>query len=253
VIDIVIVSYNRPDLLDALIDSIRLNTHLPYQIFIVDNASTDITVYPTLAYHACNPDITVVRNAMNIGYSAAVHEGVGRGCRPYLMILNNDTQVTAHWDVTTMNHMANNEDCGALGYMLMDDKGISKGCGVGFNNRLHGWNKPASYVENRYNKPRIVKYVGGSALFTTRETWNTVGGFNREYFFYCEDLQYCLDVYSKAGKNVYYIPHKIIHHHEGSLDTSPDAKRANRNTQCTKSLAILKKYYPDEPGLAEIL
>jgi len=249
-IDICIISYELLDELKDLVASIKQNTTLPYTITIVDNASKNKELIDYLK-NLASPKVEVIFNRENLGYSKAVNQGVNVGRFPHILILNNDTQTTEAYDKASVSFMQKHKSCGVLGYKLVDKKGRSKGCGVDFNNTLRGWNKSLDYVDAKYSKPEKVKYIGGSAIFTRRDVFESVGGFCEEMRFYCEDLMYCLQA-KELGFSTWYIPHIIVHHHEASLDSSKDATRIRRAEYFTKSLRILKKYFPEEPGIARM-
>ena len=247
-IDIVIVSYELLDELKELIQSILNYTKIEHNIFIVDNASKNKEL---INYLNRLENINVILNNENVGYSKAINQGTNLGKNKYILILNNDTRVTEAYDKASAFFMEKHPSCGVLGYKLVDKSGRCKGCGVTFDNILRGWNKSLDYVDAKYNKPEKVKYVGGSAIFTRRDVFELVGGFNNELRFYCEDLMYSLDS-AELGFSTWYIPHIIIHYHEKSLNTSKDATRIKRAEYFTESLRVLKRNYPGEPGIARM-
>lgn len=248
-IDYVVISYNRSDLLANLVDSIKEYASLGYSLTIVDNNSTEPGIKEYL-WSLKKQGANVIFNQQNFGYAKACNIGISLGKAKYVMVLNNDTEITEELDVSSIRWIEFLENAGILGYLLSDKKGICKGCGVSFQDVLRGWGKPVSEARAEFNVPAIVKYVGGSAMFLKREVWEKVGHFNQEYIFYCEDLHFCKAA-GKIGYQTYYVPHIVIHEHEGSLGTSKEASRAVRNSHFSKSLQILKKYYPEEGGICK--
>jgi 2-polyprenyl-3-methyl-5-hydroxy-6-metoxy-1,4-benzoquinol methylase len=76
---IVIVTYNQLDYTHLCLDSLRLRTDEPYELIVVDNASTDGTV----EYLRALPDVRLILNPTNRGFPAAVNQGIAaaRGAR----------------------------------------------------------------------------------------------------------------------------------------------------------------------------
>lgn len=65
-----------------------------YQLIFVDNASPEFdSVYPELQKH---PNITI-RNTQNLGFIKAVNQGLKMATAPYIIFLNNDTEVVKDW------------------------------------------------------------------------------------------------------------------------------------------------------------
>lgn len=89
---IVIPTYNGLDLLRRCVSSIRRHTALPYEIIVVDNASTDGT-----AEWCMREKLKLVSLAKNAGFPAACNQGLRLSAGDTLVLLNNDTAVTANW------------------------------------------------------------------------------------------------------------------------------------------------------------
>ncbi len=248
-LDIVVVSYQRADLLKRLVQSIINCTTLPYSLFIVDNKSPDSQVK---AYLNCESNFIGIDYKIkfcddNYGYSKATNIGASLGSRKNILVLNNDIEVTKDYDTIANNFMHKHSACGVIGYRLVDRRDICRGCGVTDEWRLRGFNLPIDKAIIAYNKPSIVKYVGGSALFTRRSVWEHLNGFDERWRFYFEDADYCLRV-RELGFKSYYLPHTIIHDYEGSLNTSSDASRAARNKYFTEGMKLWAERWPHEQG-----
>jgi GT2 family glycosyltransferase len=78
----VIVTYNSGAHLSAAVASCR---QFGIPVVIVDNASTDGTVFPG--------DVTVLRNEANRGFAAAVNQGVRAHRSPLTLLLNPDARL----------------------------------------------------------------------------------------------------------------------------------------------------------------
>ena len=81
------------------------HTRAPYELILVDNASTDGTVeyLASVASEVNHRDteaqrrVVVIRNETNRGFAAGCNQGLGRARGEYLVLLNNDTVVTPNW------------------------------------------------------------------------------------------------------------------------------------------------------------
>lgn len=91
---IVIPTYNQLDMLKQCINSIVENTDLPYEIIVVDNASTD----GTGAYlSSLGGQIRFRTLPSNRGFAGAVNMGMMMAKGTTILLLNNDTLVTYQW------------------------------------------------------------------------------------------------------------------------------------------------------------
>ena len=91
-LSIVIVNYNTCRVLLDCLRSIRqFAPKTPYETIVVDNASTDGSV---ARVQAESPEVMVIANAANRGFSAANNQGLKRATGDYLLLLNSDTLVT---------------------------------------------------------------------------------------------------------------------------------------------------------------
>lgn len=89
---IIIPTYNALPLLQSCIESIRAHTLQPYEIIVVDNASTD----GTDAYCRMN-GITFISLPENRGFPAACNMGLLLASGDELLLLNNDVVVSREW------------------------------------------------------------------------------------------------------------------------------------------------------------
>jgi GT2 family glycosyltransferase len=71
---VVVVTYNRADLLAGMLEGLAALQRLPDAVIVVDNASTDHT--PQVLEAATNPGLQVRRMTDNLGGAGGFHEGV---------------------------------------------------------------------------------------------------------------------------------------------------------------------------------
>jgi GT2 family glycosyltransferase len=73
-VGVVVVTYNRADLLERMLAGLAASERLPDLVVVVDNASTDRT--PEVLGAATNPGLVVVRSPDNIGGAGGFHLGM---------------------------------------------------------------------------------------------------------------------------------------------------------------------------------
>lgn len=114
-ISVIVVTYNNLALTRACLDSLESDRDGPaLEIIVVDNASGDGTP-EFLTQWAANRGQTVILNSDNRGFAAANNQGLEIASGDYLVLLNNDTQVTAGWAGTLQRHLQRNPELGLIG------------------------------------------------------------------------------------------------------------------------------------------
>ena len=87
-VSVVIVNHETREHLRACLESVRAEG--PGEIVVVDNASTDGSAGMV---RAAFPEVRLIENEGNPGYSAAVNQGVALCRSPFILLLNSDTRV----------------------------------------------------------------------------------------------------------------------------------------------------------------
>ena len=90
---IVILTHNQLEYTRQCLESIRRLTDEPYELIVVDNASTDGTV----DYLRAMDGVRLIVNEVNRGFPAAVNQGIAASRGSQVLLLNNDTVVTTGW------------------------------------------------------------------------------------------------------------------------------------------------------------
>lgn len=93
-LSIVIPAKNETENIVALVDAIdgALQAHVPFEIIVVDDCSTDNSVAVLMARAQTMPHLRVVRHDRSGGQSAAVHSGVMAARAPIILTLDGDGQ-----------------------------------------------------------------------------------------------------------------------------------------------------------------
>jgi GT2 family glycosyltransferase/glycosyltransferase involved in cell wall biosynthesis len=103
---IVVLTYNNKAYTQQCVQSVIERTHYPnYELIIVDNASTDSTPNYLKKIEKSRPNIKVILNQSNLGFSAGNNQGAKQASGEYLIFLNNDIVVTNGWLSRLVYHL----------------------------------------------------------------------------------------------------------------------------------------------------
>lgn len=222
-VSIVIVHHNTPDLLASCLDSIA--SREPREILVIDNASE-----PGLppAFERRWPDVRLIRNAENIGYSRAVNQGVRLAAGDYVLILNPDIEVKGDAIGEMMRFLDHRPEAGIVGCRLLNPDGtLQYSCRAFYDWKTLLYRRtplgkifPNSAVVRRHlmadwdhASVREVDWLLGACLLVRREAIDRVGLMDERFFMYFEDVDWCYRM-AKGGYKVFYIPSaEMMHHH----------------------------------------
>jgi O-antigen biosynthesis protein len=216
-ITIVIPVRDRVELLARCVESItRETTYAPYEIVIVDNDSEteEARAYLSTTKHR----VLNYRGPFN--FSAINNFAVEQTDSPWLLFLNNDTEVIDGDWLTVMAEHIQRPEVGAVGPRLLypDDTvqhgGIVVGVGGIAEHAFRGFPAEAPGVCRQLQVTRNYSAVTGACLLTRREIFNQVHGFDEERLpVTFSDVDLCLKI-RRAGYLVVYTPFARLYHYE---------------------------------------
>ena len=109
-VSIVIPTFNNLELTQQCLGSIRGSTHVPYEIIVADNGSSDGTMQ-----WAQGEGLRVIANPENRGFPGACNQGILAADGEYALLLNNDTRVPPMWLERLIAHAEADAGVGLVG------------------------------------------------------------------------------------------------------------------------------------------
>jgi len=212
-ISVVVLTYNNLALTKDCLDSLLKRTDYPnLEIIVVDNASSDQTPHYLKELERSHPQIRVILNGENVGFSAGNNIGLAAATGDYLVLLNNDTVVTTGWAMTLMRHLQSDPSIGLLG-PVTNNIGNEARIETTYKNPSDMPQEAHSFTVTRMGRVFSIKTVAFFCAIMPRATYEKVGPLCEEFqrgFF--EDDDYCRRVESFALK-VMCADDVFIHHH----------------------------------------
>jgi FkbM family methyltransferase len=207
---IIIVTHNQLAFTRQCIESIHRYTDEPYELIVVDNASSD----GTLDYLRGLDGITVLANAENRGFPAAANQGLRAATGQQLLLLNNDTIVTTGWLTRLLRALRSDRKIGLVGPCSNCVSGEQQVPAryedlAGLDGFAWDWGQ--THDGQRQDTDRLV----GFCLLLKREVLDQIGLLDERFGLGCfEDDDYCLRAL-RAGYRLAITRDAFIHHAGG--------------------------------------
>ncbi|MCX5693274.1 MAG: glycosyltransferase family 2 protein [Candidatus Omnitrophica bacterium] len=217
-ISVIIVNYNRKDLLQNCLDAVRMQNVKDVEIIVVDNGSLDGSAEIVKADY---PEVKVVENKENLYFCKANNQGIEKARGDFVLCLNSDCVLDKDYLKEALKSFDLDEKIGmSSGKILrMDKKTIdSTGLFVGRNRKPleRGYGKPD---EGQYEEPEYVFGVSGACMLMKKIMLDDIkdenGYFDETFEIYYEDLDLCWRA-QKKGWKAYYNPKAIAYHVRGA-------------------------------------
>lgn len=230
-LSVIIVNYNVKELLEQCINSIfTASADLNVEIIVVDNNSFDGSIAYMKSKFPSNPQLKLIDSPVNLGFAKANNLGAKEAKGEYLLILNPDTILQEDTLDKTLKFYKENKGIGALTCKLILPNGqLDLACRRSFPTpfvavyRIIGLSRlfPKSKTFGKYNLTYLdenntyeVDAIVGAFMLIKKEIYDTVKGFDEDYFMYGEDLDLCYRI-KKAGYKIFYYPETSIIHYKG--------------------------------------
>ncbi|UCD80720.1 MAG: glycosyltransferase [Desulfobacterales bacterium] len=231
-VSVIIVSYNARDVLRNCLASIyRARMTIPFEVIVVDNASTDGSLQMV---ETMFPEAVLIENERNLGFAKANNRGMRISRGRYLLLLNSDTELEPGVVEQLVAFMEANAGVGAVAPKLLNTDGsVQPSANLSFPGllafvadklffrfKLQQWFLNSrffsAYILKKYSlkfsRVQKVAWVGWAAVLLRREAIFEIGLMDENYFLYLEDLDCCKE-FVDAGWAVYYQPQVAVTHH----------------------------------------
>ena len=206
-IDIVIVNWNAGgqlrDCLESIVSADRYDAILE-RVVVVDNASHDGSAD---GLDDIGLPLELIRNSTNRGFAAACNEGTRGSTSDYALFLNPDTRLFGPSLTRPLQFMEQPENrrVGICGVKLVDEEGVVVlSCTrfptprillarlLGLSHLFPAWFRSHEMLEWDHSESRKVDHVKGAFYLIRRPVFESLGGFDEDYFLYLEDLDLSL-------------------------------------------------------------
>lgn len=219
-VTIIVPTRNHHRLLKNLLSSLETTTFKDFEIFLVDNGSTDTE---TLAFYDQiieRQDVSIIHYDEPFNYSRAINLGASRAKTDLLLFLNDDMQVIHPGWLGELVQWAQRPEIGVVGTKLIRRNQTIQHAGIvaGVNEfvghiylnapeHYHGLFGPVDWYRN-------FLALTGACQMVRRSVYEEVNGYDEDFRLAFGDIDFCLRVQSLGYRNVY-SPFAYLYHFEG--------------------------------------
>ncbi len=243
-----ILNYNGEKFLKSYMPSIVQNSP-EASIYLIDNGSNDNSIN----YIKKNfPLIKLVLHKKNLGFCDGYNKAVNEIDAELICFMNNDVTVKSKWLPPIINHFKKNPKTVIAQPHILDLKNPEyfeyAGAAGGFIDRL-GYPYCRGRVFNniekdfgQFDKTQKIFWASGACFFIRKETFNSLNGFDSDFFAHQEEIDLCWRAFNRGLDIVSIGKSKVFHLGKGTLQSSPKKTFLNfRN-----SLLSLLKNLPEK-------
>lgn len=223
---IAIISWNGREHLFNCLESLKKTRYSNYKIIVLDNGSTDNSIKRIKKFK----NIFLLKSKKNVGFTSGtniVYSYILKTFNPdYICNMNNDIiTIQPNWLSLMVNSLEKRKNYGICGNKLVFP-----------DNRLQLLyldRKPKEYQEKdigQYDFVKKVSAIGGANMLIKRSVFDTLGGYDENYFYGPDDIDYCFRAREKGFKIIYNGLSKSIHFGSFSyLSNSKDPVYSNQS------------------------
>lgn len=213
-VSFVIVNLNGESFLFNNLTSVfGQRTKRPFEVILVDNGSTDNSLEIVRKNF---PRVTVIENRENLGFAKGNNQGIEAARGKYILTLNNDTELKKGFLQEILKAAEGSAaDVGmwAPKILSLEDKGVIDSAGglLIYPNGLAKGRGRLCEDLGRYEAPEEVFIPSACAALYRKRMLDEIGGFDEDFFAYCEDTDLGLRA-RLAGWKTEYVPRAVVYH-----------------------------------------
>jgi len=257
-VSIIIPTKDHAKLTQNTIDSIISLTSYPnYEIIVINNNSNTKDFFELMdGYKQKHSDIfRCIDASFPFNFAKLMNLGVAHSNGKYVLLLNNDVEVTEGEWLTTMVSFAQQERIGAVGVKLLypDDKiqhaGTVIGLGGVAGHVLVNFYKDDPGYFNYLQSTTNYSAVTAACLMCRKDVYEEAGGMDEQLEVEFNDVDFCLSVMDHGHFNIY-VPDVVLYHFESATRGHPHQNKESYERhlkECGYFLTKWEKYIKNDP------
>ncbi|RPI57174.1 MAG: glycosyltransferase family 2 protein [Acidobacteria bacterium] len=213
-VTVVVLSYNRPRLLEHALRSILTQTISGMEVIVVDNRSASSEEICHLV--ATFQNVRLVANRGNLGFTGGMNRGLGEARGEYVYLTEDDVELAPDCLAHLIEYLDAHHEVALAGPVMWNRRAGTVRCAGGefdlgavYRMRIVG----AGAAEAPQKRPFPTMYLPGAAIGARTSQLRDLGGFRDDFFMYGEDVELCARAL-KRGRRLSIVPAAKVFHHE---------------------------------------
>lgn len=246
---VVILNWNGRHMLERFLPSVTANTTGDAEVIIADNGSTDDSLTFLKEHY---PTLRILPFDKNYGFAEGYNKAFEQIDAEYYVLLNDDVEVTPHWNETVVEMMERETNIAiAQPKLLMYDQRDTFEYAGGAGGFIDKYGYPfcrgrifstLEQDKGQYDDQREIFWASGAAMFVKASVWKEMGGLDGDFFAHMEEIDFCWRCKNK-GYKVMYCPGAVVYHVGGG--TLPKSSPFKTQLNFRNNLSMLYKNLPD--------
>ena len=230
-VTVVIPNYNGMKFVETCLNSLRNQSYSEFKTIVIDNASTDGS-YEFMRDNY--PEVEVIRNKKNLGFSGAVNQGIDLADTEFVILLNNDTEVAPDFVGELLKTIESSEDIFSVSSKMINfhDRELMDDAGDLYSIVGWGFQRGVGKSSHLYKKNAEVFSACAGAAIYRKKIFDEIGKFDLKHFAYMEDMDLGYRARIYGYRNVY-CASAVVYHigsgTSGSKYNSFKVKLSSRN------------------------
>jgi GT2 family glycosyltransferase len=213
-VTIVVLSYNRPDLLEKALRSIAAQTCDSFEVLVIDNRSPSSVRIRDLVCRFAG--VRLVANATNRGFTGGMNQGLAEARGEYVYLTEDDIELDPACVATLVDYLSRHPEAGLAGPVMWNLRDPTIRCAGGeFELRATYRMRVTCAGQHKLSatEPFHTKYLPGAMIAARTSVLRELGGFHPDFFMYGEDVELCARV-RERGRAIAIVPAARVYHHE---------------------------------------
>lgn len=208
-VTVVIPTLHGGEPLCSALEALAEQTYENFDVIVVDNSAKGV---------ARGLPARVLENSQNVGFGAAINQGAKASDAEYIACLNDDARPAPGWLEALVEALEADPGAGSAASCIVLDQGAAKLDSAGLSLYPDGTAKQRGRGRraSEYARSGEVLLASGCAALFRRTMLDETGGFDDDYFLYCEDTDLGLRAHLAGWRCLYVAEARVEHRYSAS-------------------------------------
>jgi GT2 family glycosyltransferase len=234
-VSVLVINYNTAGLVKKCIESLLNQQDVNLEIIVVDNNSHDNSAVVLQEFAS---RITLISNQDNKGFGKANNQAFKLSKGRYIFMLNPDAACLTRKDLLhVMQFMDAHPECGLAGTRIVNSHHQLA------ESAFYRYPRQKQVHLNFSDLPGLIASVLGASMIVRREVFESLNGFDEDFFLYSEETDLCLRI-RKSGYMIGYCEAVTVQHAGSASEKDNLPEEVLRKKKAGK-LLFYRKHYPE--------